>query len=96
MRDPFPKQTTRSTRNIPIPIPTLRASIVQHRGDLLLLLLLGSGYSRRRDHFGVYPEKSEHASKPDECGEHEAWFGAVDEVPEDGVDEGEGEGDLEG
>jgi hypothetical protein len=41
-------------------------------------------------HVGVGGEKEGGARGADGGGEDEAWFGAVDDVPEDGVDEGEG------
>ena len=44
----------------------------------------------RGHHVGVRGEEEGGARSADSGREDKAWFGAVDDVPEDGVDEGEG------
>lgn len=49
-----------------------------------------------RQHAGVYGEEGRGAGEGEGGGEEEAVAGAVEEVPDYRVGEGEGEGDLEG
>lgn len=48
----------------------------------------------RRYHVGVDAQKDRGARDADGGGEQEARFRAVDEVPQEGVDKGEGQGHL--
>lgn len=51
---------------------------------------------RRGNELGLHSQDTAHANQTNSAREEEAGRGAVDQVPEDGVREGEGEGGLGG
>ena len=52
--------------------------------------------SRGGNNIRVDVKKSQHAGQTNNRGEHKAGLGAIDEVPQDRIGEGQGKGNLKG